>query len=67
VNRKTGPFNKPYGRRSHLAVLQDEQLRLANQALQEARLVVGDFKKAVATAKDGDLVYLVGDPSENRP
>jgi DNA adenine methylase len=58
VNRSTGHFNVPYGGRSQLVVLQEEQLRLASHKLKQARLVAGDFEKAVVTAKEGDFVYL---------
>jgi DNA adenine methylase len=58
VNRKTGHFNVPYGMRTNLQFLREDELRRASVKLKGARLLTGDFEKAVASARNGDFAFL---------
>lgn len=57
VNRK-GYFNVPIGRYARPAILQEETLRAASQALQGVSLRVGAFTMVLELARPGDFVYL---------
>jgi DNA adenine methylase len=57
VNQK-GEFNVPYGRKTHLQPCDPGRIEAAGVALSSARLVVDDFEKSAATAREGDVVYL---------
>jgi DNA adenine methylase len=56
VNR-AGTFNVPFGNRSY-ALGAELSLEPHSQALQEAKILSGDFVAAVADATAGDTVYL---------
>ena len=56
---KAGRFNVPFGRRKNPTICDEPRLRAANAALQEVRLVVGDYKEILHEhAVPGDFVYL---------
>jgi len=57
VNLK-GVFNVPYGYKSHLTTCEPDKIHDASKALQRAKIDCQDFEVAVATAREGDLVYL---------
>lgn len=56
VNSK-GRFNVPFGRYKDPRFCDPDNLRAAANALQLARLVVGDFEKTCHEAERGDAVY----------
>lgn len=53
-----GEFNVPYGRKMHINPCDPEKIRCASAALAGAEVLCADFEEAVATAREGDLVYL---------
>jgi DNA adenine methylase len=54
-----GEFNVPFGKHSEKLVICDElQLRDASLTLHDTELSVKDFGRALARAREGDLVYL---------
>ena len=55
-NRK-GEFNVPFGRYKNPNILDEENLRWVNKALQNAILSVCDFEECALKAKEGDFVY----------
>jgi DNA adenine methylase len=53
-----GVFNVPYGKKDYLSVLELDQIYSASAALQNAiTIACRDFRRAVADAREGDLVY----------
>ncbi len=56
VNRR-GRFNVPFGRYRSPAYADENQLRLASRALQNADVKVADFEIVLDQAKPGDFVY----------
>lgn len=57
VNLK-GAFNVPYGYKTHLKPCEPEKILHASEVLKRARIRCQDFEAAVASAREGDLVYL---------
>jgi len=57
VNRR-GEFNTPYGHYRNPTLLPEQSLRAASAALQGVTLTAGGYRDAVASAREGDLVYL---------
>lgn len=58
VNQK-GEFNVPYGRYKNPRICQPDILRAASKALQNVKIICGDYKDVLAkTAKRGDFVFL---------
>jgi DNA adenine methylase len=57
VNLK-GKFNVPYGYKTHLTPHDEKRIRRVSSKLASAELRCADFEKAVASATEGDLVYL---------
>ena len=58
VNKK-GEFNVPYGRYKNPNFCQEEALRTASEALQNIKIVCGDYKDVLKKhAKSGDFVFL---------
>jgi DNA adenine methylase len=57
VNAK-GIFNVPYGWKRPPALPRSEKLRLASEALAEAKLRALSYEDALAGAKSGDFIYL---------
>lgn len=55
---KSGQFNVPYGKKTHLAPCDHEHLKSASSALKSAYLQACDFEEGTQKAKAGDLVYL---------
>jgi DNA adenine methylase len=54
-----GEFNVPFGRHgAHHTVCDEDQLRSASRALQNAEFAVADFGRAMRRARARDLVYL---------
>ncbi len=56
VNQKN-QFNVPFGRYANPKICDEETLRACSFALQNVKLLVADFEKAVADADKGDFVY----------
>lgn len=56
VNLK-GKFNVPYGHKSYLKTVDEEQLLQASEALQGAQIEVGDFELTTQSAQAGDVIY----------
>lgn len=56
VNLK-GEFNVPYGKRSHISVVDESLFLKVSDALQGAVLRVEDFESATNGASAGDLIY----------
>lgn len=52
-----GEFNVPYGYKTHLSAVDQEQLFKASSALQNAKIESGDFEFMTRNAKNGDVVY----------
>jgi DNA adenine methylase len=57
VNLK-GMFNVPYGFKTHLRPCEPEKIHAASKVLKRAKIECQDFETAVASAQEGDLVYL---------
>lgn len=58
VNQK-GEFNVPYGRYKNPRICQPEILRAASKALQNVKIICGDYKDVLAkTARRGDFIFL---------
>ena len=57
VNRK-GEYNVPMGRYSSPTVCDKDSLRSASPRLRRAKLLAGDFRKALESTQKGDFVYL---------
>ncbi len=58
VNKK-GQFNVPYGRYKNPSICQPEILRAASDALQNTKIICGDYKTVLRKlAKAGDFVFL---------
>lgn len=57
VNRK-GQFNVPFGRYDNPKICDEVNLRGAERALCNAKIVPANFDEVVAQAKKGDFVYL---------
>jgi DNA adenine methylase len=55
---KRGQFNVPFGGRTPKELVLLESVLKASRALQNARLLCGDFEDTTRTARTGDLVYL---------
>lgn len=53
-----GAFNVPYGHKAHIDPSSPNPILAASSALQASELRHGDFAAAVASAGEGDLVYL---------
>lgn len=53
-----GQFNTPFGRYTNPRICDETALRSASEALVDARLVLGDYRVALAEATVGDFVYL---------
>ncbi|QGP93824.1 Modification methylase DpnIIA [Neomoorella glycerini] len=56
VNRQ-GKYNVPFGRYKHPKIVDEENLRAVNTALQRARIIPGDFSEVLHYARPGDFVY----------
>lgn len=56
VNAK-GEFNVPWGKKTNLKLVDEQNLLRISDFLQGARITNVHFRKAVASAKEGDLVY----------
>jgi DNA adenine methylase len=56
VNRRNR-FNVPFGRYDRPTICDEPTLRACSGALAGAKLVVGDFERVVAQAKQRDFVY----------
>lgn len=54
----SGAFNVPYGHRPHLRPAPPVKVRRVSDALKAATLVCSDFEAIVASAREGDVVYL---------
>lgn len=52
-----GEFNVPYGYKTHLTTVDQEQLFKASFALQSAKIESGDFEFVTRNAENGDVVY----------
>lgn len=52
-----GEFNVPEGRYANPRILDEEGLRAASRALQNAEIVHGSFEAMLALAKPGDFIY----------
>jgi len=58
VNRK-GQFNVPYGKYKNPKICDEDNLRAASNALQDALIVEGDYKDVLREyARPGDFIYL---------
>ena len=57
VNKK-GEYNVPMGRYASPTVCDKDSLRAASPRLRRAKLLAGDFRKALQKAKKGDFIYL---------
>ncbi len=57
VNRK-GRFNVPFGRYSNPTICDEENLEACREVLGAAELRCGGFDEVLATAAEGDFVYL---------
>jgi DNA adenine methylase len=58
VNQK-GEFNVPYGRYKNPRICHPESLRAASAALQNVKIICGDYKEVLAkTARRGDFIFL---------
>ena len=59
VNSK-GEFNVPFGRYKNPKICDEENLRVVSEYLRSAnvKIVYGDYKETLKTAKEGDFVYL---------
>ncbi|MGH9918010.1 MAG: DNA adenine methylase, partial [Nitrososphaerales archaeon] len=57
VNTKTGAFNVPFGSYKNPVICDEENLRAISKALESVKVLCGDFEKAIAGAKEGDVVY----------
>lgn len=58
VNQK-GQFNVPYGHYKNPRICHPESLRAASVALQDVKIICGDYKEVLAkAAKRGDFVFL---------
>jgi len=56
---KTGQFNVPYGRYRNPRICDAEALRKASTLLQNAHIVLGDYKDILSRfASDGDFIFL---------
>lgn len=64
VNRK-GYFNVPFGRYHKPRICNAENLRAVGRALQDVKLVAGDFELCKEWARSGDFIYL--DPPYHPP
>lgn len=53
-----GIFNVPYGLKTHITPCDPDKIHAASSALKNAELECLDFQTAVASAKEGDVVYL---------
>lgn len=53
-----GQFNVPYGKKTHLLPCNPQLLQAVSRRLKTVTLYTGDFKDAIASATEGDLVYL---------
>ncbi|MEW6275387.1 MAG: DNA adenine methylase [Bacillota bacterium] len=56
VNRR-GRHNVPFGRYKNPRIVDEENLRLVSGTLRQARIVLGDFSRALEYAKTGSFVY----------
>ncbi|MDN5345013.1 MAG: adenine methylase [Clostridia bacterium] len=57
VNR-LGQYNVPFGRYKNPRIVDEENLRAVQAALQGARIIPGDFSQVLQYARPGDFVYL---------
>lgn len=58
VNRK-GEFNTPYGRYKNPTICDEQALRAASRALENATIICADYKKVLSDyAQPGDFIYL---------
>jgi len=57
VNRQ-GRFNTPFGHRTNVTILQEENLLRASELLKSVEIVCGDFIDTLAMLREGDFVYL---------
>ena len=56
---KRGQFNVPFGKYENPTICQPETLRSASEALQDARILVADYREVLRHhAQRGDFVYL---------
>ena len=56
---KQGHFNVPFGRYVNPKICDEENIYASSLALQETKIVCGDYKSTLKThAKEGDLVFL---------
>lgn len=53
----SGKFNVPFGRYENPNILDEENLRAAHAAFQDATIRVSDFEATARAAKKGDVVY----------
>jgi DNA adenine methylase len=54
----SGTFNVPYGYRTHLQPCNSVRIKATSQSLSLAKLCCRDFELSVASAKEGDLIYV---------
>lgn len=57
VNRK-GEFNTPFGGKTDVTILDEENLYQASRLLRQTELVCQDYRSALSQLKSGDFVYL---------
>lgn len=54
---KSGAFNVPFGGKIY-AIPESKDILRASALLKNTTIILGDFKKSIASAKSGDFVYL---------
>lgn len=54
----SGTFNVPYGYRTYLQPCDPVKIKAVSQSLSSAKLYCHDFELSVASAKEGDLIYV---------
>lgn len=58
VNRK-GQFNVPYGKYKNPKICDEDNLKAASMALQNAEIILGDYKDVLQEyAAPGDFIFL---------
>jgi DNA adenine methylase len=55
---KQGRFNTPYGRNSHVTLVDAANLRAASKLLKRAKLFCAEYQTVLEVAEKGDFVYL---------
>jgi DNA adenine methylase len=57
VNRQ-GQYNVPYGQRTTIDYIQEDNLRLTSRKLHNSRIACVDFEDAITKVRKGDFVFL---------